>query len=307
MIKPQLRPTADQTFEIVADPQDRNWDFVGILARSRREEQQGNIEAACNTRYHAVQRLEELLPESGEVIFEWEDDNSQAALEVVYCSAIDHFLIGDWEMAAAMFEMLLELDPEDHLEATIRLAYTYLAMEEYDSFDEVINDISDKTPDRAILLLWSEFRRKGTKLLIAGEFYASHDKYIAHIERLGLNDEVILHDFFVPDSDVRYYFSAADCVVLPYKTATQSGVTQICYNFCTPVIVTDVGGLAEIVPHNRVGYVCTPSEDGILNALENIYKDDNITRFAEAMVEERKRFSWSAMCDKIEEVYRLTL
>jgi glycosyltransferase involved in cell wall biosynthesis len=56
-----------------------------------------------------------------------------------------------------------------------------------------------------------------------------------------------------------------------------------------------------------VGYVFTPSEDGILNALENIYKDDNITRFAEAMVEERKRFSWSAMCDKIEEVYRLTL
>ena len=70
MIKPQLRPTADQTFEIVADPADRNWDFVGILARSRREEQQGNIEAACNTRYHAVQRLEELIPESGEVILE---------------------------------------------------------------------------------------------------------------------------------------------------------------------------------------------------------------------------------------------
>ena len=147
MIKPQLRPTADQSFEIVADPQDRNWDFVGILARSRREEQQGNIEAACNTRYHAVQRLEELIPESGEVILEWEDENSQAALEVVYCSAIDHFLIGDWEMCAAMLEMLLELDPEDHLEATIRLAYTYLAMEEYDSYDDIANDISDKYAD----------------------------------------------------------------------------------------------------------------------------------------------------------------
>lgn len=162
MIKPQLRPTADQTFRLVADPADRNWDFVEILARSRREEQQGNIEAACNTRYHAVQRLEELLPESGEVIFEWEDDNSQAALEVVYCSAIDHFLIGDWEMAAAMFEMLLELDPEDHLEAIIRLAYTYIAMEEYDSYDDVADDINDKSVDKAILTLWSEFRRTGT-------------------------------------------------------------------------------------------------------------------------------------------------
>ncbi len=162
MIKPQLRPTADQTFRLVADPADRNWDFVEILARSRREEQQGNIEAACNTRYHAVQRLEELLPDSGEVIFEWEDDNSQAALEVVYCSAIDHFLIGDWEMAAAMFEMLLELDPEDHLEATTRLAYTYIAMEEYDSYDDIADDINDKSVDRAILSMWSAFRRTGT-------------------------------------------------------------------------------------------------------------------------------------------------
>jgi len=167
MIRPQLRPTADQTFRLVADPADRNWDFVEILARSRREEQQGNIEAACNTRYHAVQRLEELIPDSGEVIFEWEDDNSQAALEVIYCSAIDHFLIGDWEMAAAMFEMLLELDPEDHLEATIRLAYTYIAMEEYDSYDDVADDLNDKSVDKEILTLWSEFRRAGT--LPAGE------------------------------------------------------------------------------------------------------------------------------------------
>lgn len=162
MIKPQLRPTADQTFRLVADPADRNWDFVEILARSRREEQQGNIEAACNTRYHAVQRLEELIPDSGEVIFEWEDDNSQAALEVIYCSAIDHFLIGDWEMAAAMFEMLLELDPEDHLEAIIRLAYTYIALEEYDSYDDVADDINDKSVDKEILTLWSAFRRTGT-------------------------------------------------------------------------------------------------------------------------------------------------
>ena len=162
MIRPQLRPTADQTFRLVADPAERNWDFVAILARPRREEPQGDIEAACNTRYHAVQRLEELIPDSGEVIFEWEDDNSQAALEVIYCSAIDHFLISDWEMSAAMLEMLLELDPEDHLEATIRLAYTYLAMEEFDSYDDIANDISDKYPDKEILTLWSEYRRTGT-------------------------------------------------------------------------------------------------------------------------------------------------
>ena len=154
-----------------------------------------------------------------------------------------------------------------------------------------------------LLEAWSKFRREGYKLLIAGEFYASRDKYISIIERLGLKDDIVLHDYFIPDDSVKYYFSAADCVVLPYKTATQSGVTQICYNFCTPVIVTDVGGLAEIVPNDRVGYVCEPSVDGVANALYRVFEGDNIERFAHNMIEERKRFSWGAMCDKIEELY----
>lgn len=154
-----------------------------------------------------------------------------------------------------------------------------------------------------LLEAWSKFRRDGYKLLIAGEFYASRDKYLAIIERLGLKSDIVLHDYFIPDERVKYYFSAADCVVLPYKTATQSGVTQICYNFSTPVIVTNVGGLAEIVPDGRVGYVCEPSVDGVANALDRVFEGDNIERFAHNMIEERKRFSWGAMCDKIEELY----
>ena len=154
-----------------------------------------------------------------------------------------------------------------------------------------------------LLEAWAKFRREGYKLLIAGEFYASRDKYVSIIERLGLQSDIVLHDYFIPDERVKYYFSAADCVVLPYKTATQSGVTQICYNFCTPVIVTNVGGLAEIVPNDRVGYVCEPSVDGVADALERVFEGDNIERFAHNMIEERKRFSWGAMCDKIEELY----
>ena len=151
---------------------------------------------------------------------------------------------------------------------------------------------------------WAKFRRKNHKLLIAGEFYASRDKYINLIKELGLEDDIILHDHFVPDSEVKNYFSVADCVVLPYKTATQSGVTQIAYNFRVPIIVTRVGGLAEIVPNGRVGFVTEPNAEGVLQALERIYEGDTLERFREAMIEERRRFSWAAMCDRIEELYQ---
>jgi glycosyltransferase involved in cell wall biosynthesis len=147
-------------------------------------------------------------------------------------------------------------------------------------------------------------RRDGLKLIVAGEFYESKDKYLPLLEQLG--DSVVLHDRFISDEDVKYYFSAVDALVLPYKTATQSGVTQIAYNFSTPMIVTEVGGLPEIVPNDRVGYVCPPTVEGVADAIESLYKDDNLARFCKNIVDERKRFSWSAMCDKITEVLELT-
>jgi hypothetical protein len=103
-----------------------------------------------------------LLPEDEEINLEWSHRNSQSALELIRASAIDHFLINDFEMSAALLEMLLELDPEDHLEGSELLAFDYLAMDEQELFDEVINDVSDKCASRGILLLWSAFRREGT-------------------------------------------------------------------------------------------------------------------------------------------------
>ena len=153
---------------------------------------------------------------------------------------------------------------------------------------------------------WAKFRKEEHKLLIAGEFYASREKYVDLITKLGLGDDIILHDHFIPDGEVANYFSVADCVVLPYKTATQSGVTQIAYNFRTPIIVTDVGGLKEIVPGGKVGYVVESSAEGVLNGLNRIYEQGRIEEFVANMEHERKRFSWEAMCNKIEEVYELT-
>ena len=157
-----------------------------------------------------------------------------------------------------------------------------------------------------LLKAWAKWMPDGRKLLIAGEFYASREKYISLIEELGLQDRVVLHDRFIADEDVKYYFSAADALVLPYRTATQSGVTQIAYNFSLPMIVTRVGGLPEIVPDGRVGLVCEADAESIKEALQALYDGDRLQTFKENFAQERKRFSWAAMCDRLEEVYQMT-
>lgn len=160
-----------------------------------------------------------------------------------------------------------------------------------------------------LLDAWAQLRRagrtEGRRLIVAGEFYTAREPYLNRIADNGLQDEVLLHDRFIPDDDVKYYFSAADFVVQPYKTATQSGVTQIAYQFCVPMVVTKVGGLAEIVPDGRVGYVCEPTPEGVAGAIERMYEGDTLQRFRENCVEERRRFSWEEMCSRITEQYGL--
>jgi len=145
----------------------------------------------------------------------------------------------------------------------------------------------------------------GRRLIVAGEFYTPKERYLRQIADNGLQDEVILHDRFIPDEQVKYYFSAVDFVVQPYKTATQSGVTQIAYQFCVPMVVTDVGGLSEIVPDGRVGYVCEPTVQGVADAIARMYDGDTIERFRLNCIEERKRFSWEEMCTRIAELYEM--
>ena len=160
-----------------------------------------------------------------------------------------------------------------------------------------------------LLDAWAGLRRRGLaagrRLIVAGEFYTPKERYLRQIADNGLQDEVILHDRFIPDEQVKYYFSAVDFVVQPYKTATQSGVTQIAYQFCVPMVVTDVGGLAEIVPDGRVGYVCAPTVQGVADAIARMYDGDTIERFRLNCIEERKRFSWEEMCTRIAELYEM--
>ena len=158
MQKPQLKPTPDQTFELIGSG---DFDFVKVLADARRMQEQGEVERACNHRFQAFQRLMDFLPEDEEVILEWNHRNSSAVLELLHASAVDHFLIGDYELSAALLELLLELDPGDHLEGSTLLAFDYQAMDEQELFDEVINDVSEKSAVRQMLHLWAAFRREG--------------------------------------------------------------------------------------------------------------------------------------------------
>lgn len=166
---PRFVPTAENTYVLSYPAQGLNdaYNFATLLTQAQAWERQGEVEKACNLRYEGVKKLIDLIPDEDEVQLDWEEKSNQSVLELLKRSAIDHFLVGDFEMSAGMLEMLLDLDPEDHLEATKTLAYCYVALEDYELFDEVVNDISDKYPEKEILKLWSEFRQ--TKTLPQGE------------------------------------------------------------------------------------------------------------------------------------------
>jgi D-inositol-3-phosphate glycosyltransferase len=139
----------------------------------------------------------------------------------------------------------------------------------------------------------------GIKLIIAGEYYDKPDEYEAIIKENALQDAVIQVNDFIPDSEVSTYFCAADMVVQTYKTATQSGVTQIAYYYNKPMLVTNVGGLAELVPDQKVGYVTTTSVTEIADAILDFYQNKRETAFVDNIKIERERFTWDSMIEKL--------
>ncbi|MBO4753044.1 MAG: glycosyltransferase [Bacteroidales bacterium] len=128
------------------------------------------------------------------------------------------------------------------------------------------------------------------KLIVAGEFYSGEERYHAQATHLGIDDKVIWRTEFVSDHEVRYFFAAADLVVQPYKSATQSGVTQIAYHFQRPMLVTRVGGLPEIVPDGKVGYVVDPNPKDITAALIRFVTEH--PDFSSGLASEREKYSW---------------
>jgi glycosyltransferase involved in cell wall biosynthesis len=142
-------------------------------------------------------------------------------------------------------------------------------------------------------------RHLKVKLLVAGEFYCDQAPFEEIISRNNLQDMVIMSNDFIPDSKVLNYFCAADLVVQPYKSTTQSGVTQIAYHFNKPMIITNVGGLAEFVPHGKAGYVVNPDPKAIADATVRFYDENREAEFSANAAIEKQKYSWKSMVDTI--------
>ena len=149
----------------------------------------------------------------------------------------------------------------------------------------------------------SRLRGKNLKLLVAGEFYENETLYRNLVRESGLEKDVIFYDRFIENTEVGLFFSGADLVVQPYKSATQSGVTQIAYYFDKPMLVTNVGGLKEIVEHGKCGYVVEPDPGNIADAIIDYFDNNRENAFTQCVRKEKARFSWNKVTDAVTEVF----
>ena len=133
------------------------------------------------------------------------------------------------------------------------------------------------------------------KLIVAGEFYNNADKYKKLEKELNLEGRIHWFTEFIPTNEVATYFSAAEIVAQPYKTATQSGVTQVAYQLEEPMLVTNVGGLAEIVPHGKVGYVTEVDPKAVADSIKDFYSNDRTAEFLPHIRTEKQKYSWEEL------------
>ncbi len=135
------------------------------------------------------------------------------------------------------------------------------------------------------------------KLIVAGEYYSSDTEYVKIIREKSLSNKLVMHTNFIPNEKVAAYFCASDCVVQPYKDASQSGVTQVAYHFGIPMIVTKVGALPEMVPHMVAGMVVKPDAKSVANAIFRFFTKNLQSEFKKGVENQKKRFSWKNLVD----------
>jgi len=170
---------------------------------------------------------------------------------------------------------LLNIDQQD------RVILFFGFIRQYKGLDILLEALAD-----------ARVRDLNIKLLLAGEFYGDPAPYLALIKKHHLEKSIYMHTDFIPNQEVGRYFSAADCVVLPYRSATQSGITQVAYHFDLPMIVSNVGGLPELVQDGYVGYVVEPNVNSIAEGIASFYRHDKEAQFRTNIIDEKKKYSW---------------
>lgn len=143
-------------------------------------------------------------------------------------------------------------------------------------------------------------------LVIAGEFYEDKQPYLDLIKQYGIENQVILHGKFIANEDVKLYFSATDLVALPYRSATQSGVTQVSFHFEVPTLVTNVGGLGEIIPDRVAGYVVESNGKAIAEGIKDYFDNNRMPSFTEGMKKEKQKYDWKIFVNEVIDLFKST-
>ncbi|CUS80113.1 Glycosyltransferase involved in cell wall bisynthesis [Candidatus Kryptonium thompsonii] len=225
---------------------------------------------------------------------------------------VDHFIV----QSTSVEEDLLKIKP--------RASYKKVFHPIYEIFGKPIDRNEARKllgirPDEKILLFFGYIRGyKGldlllksmklvlskfpVKLLVAGEFYEDPKRYYKIVEEEGIADFVIFKSEYIPNDEVKVYFCASDLVVLPYISATQSGIVQIAYNFNKPVIATNVGGLPEVVIDGETGFVVEPSSEKLAEAIIKFFEWDLAETFSKNIENVKEKFSWEHLVQILEEL-----
>jgi glycosyltransferase involved in cell wall biosynthesis len=141
-------------------------------------------------------------------------------------------------------------------------------------------------------------------LVIAGEFYEDKQPYLDLIEKYQIQNQVIVHAKFIANEDVKLYFSSADLVALPYRSATQSGVTQVSFHFEVPTLVTNVGGLGEIIPDKVAGYVVESNGKAIADGIKDYFENNRINLFTQGMIKEKQKYDWKIFVNEVFDLFQ---
>lgn len=177
------------------------------------------------------------------------------------------------------------------LNANDKLVLFFGLIRKYKGLDMLLDAFNELKQDKTI------------KLVIAGEFYEDKQPYLDLIEKYQIQEQVILHAKFIANEDVKLYFSAADLVALPYRSATQSGVTQVSFHFEVPTLVTNVGGLGEIIPDKVAGYVVESNGKAIAEGIKDYFENNRMPAFTEGMKKEKQKYDWKIFVDNVIELY----